>query len=222
VSTVNPATVLVSRVGGGAVAGTFAVTGNTVTFTPAALLTEFGTGYTVTITTGVLSSVGNFLASQFTSSFATAFWDPNYHYRISNESQGVNTSLDTFSGTFGCFMGNNGTFTGQFWYFVPVAGQAGYYFMKNLFQGDTKALEGSDSPNRCFMANLAAQHSAGQAWRITAFGAPYANAYRLQNQNLGTAKSLGVTLVNNEPYPSMLATGTASSQAWYFSRLTRR
>ena len=222
-STVTPTSVLVSRVGGAGVAGTFAVSGTTVTFTPASLLTEFAASYSVTVTAGVLSTVGNYLASPFSSSFTTSFWDPNYYYRITNESQTAK-SLDTFGNTFGCFMGDNGTFTGQYWYFVPVAGQAGFYYLKNLFQGDTKALEGSDSPNRCFLTNLAptGQFFTGQAWRPVAYGTPYAGGFRLQNQNLGSAKSLGVTLVNNEPYPSMLTSASAASQVWYFARLTRR
>jgi hypothetical protein len=215
--------VLVSRTGGGAVAGTLAVNGNTVTFTPTAPLTEFATSYSVAVTNGVRSNVGNFLAAQYNASFTTAFWEPSYYYRITNESYG-GTSLDTFSGTFGCFMGNNGTFTGQYWYFVPIAGQAGFYYLKNQFQGDTKALEGSDAPNRCFLSNLAptGQFFTGQAWRAVSYGAPYANGYRLQNQNLGAAKSLGAILVNNEPFPSMLATASSSNQVWYFSRIARR
>jgi hypothetical protein len=215
--------VLVSRVGGGSVSGAFTVSGSTVTFTPASALTEFAASYSVSVTTGVRSSVGNFLATQFSSSFTTAFWDPAYYYRITNEAY-VGASLDTFSGTFGCFMGNNGTFTGQYWYFVPIAGQAGFYYMKNQFQGDTKALEGSDVPNRCYLSNLAptGQFFTGQAWRVVAYGSQYPNGYRLQNQNLGSTKSLGAILMNNDPYPSMAATANVSTQVWYFARLTRR
>lgn len=218
-STVNPATVVVSRAGGGGVAGVFAVSGNTVTFTPAASLTEFGSSYTVSVGTGVLSAVGNFLGTPFSASFTTAFWDPAYYYRITNEAY-AGTSLDTFSNTFGCFLGNNGTFTGQFWYFVPVAGHAGFFQLRNQFQGDTKALEGSDSPNRCFLTNPGV--STGQSWRVVAYGAPYANGYRLQTQQHGAAKSLGAVLVNNEPFPGMMATANSSNQVWYFSRLARR
>lgn len=44
---------------------------NTATFTPSGAL-AFGTGYTVTVTTGVKDVAGNALATQFTSTFATA------------------------------------------------------------------------------------------------------------------------------------------------------
>jgi hypothetical protein len=222
-STVDATTVVVRGAGGAAVPGTFAVSGNTVTFTPTGLLAEFAAGYTVTVTAAVRGAAGEHLPAQFASSFTTAFWDPSYYYRITNESQ-AGKSLDTFAGTFGCFMGNNGTFTGQAWYFVPIASQAGYYLMRNQFQGDTKALDGSDSPNRCFLANLApsGQPSTGQSWRIVPYGAPYANGYRLQSQNLGAAKSLGLTIVNSEPYPTMMATADMTVQVWYFTRLARR
>jgi len=50
---------------------TYSAATNTATFTPSGAL-AFGTGYTVTVTTGVTDVAGNQLAAQFISTFATA------------------------------------------------------------------------------------------------------------------------------------------------------
>jgi len=92
-------------VGAATVAGTIAVAGNVITVTPTAPLTEFNTVYTVAVTPGVLSTTGNYLAANQSSTFTTTFLDPSYYYRITNELQGPSKALDTFSNTFACFMG---------------------------------------------------------------------------------------------------------------------
>jgi hypothetical protein len=70
-TTVTAATFTLKATGTGTpVAGTLAVTGSTVAFTPGAPL-AFNTSYTVTIGTGITDVAGNHLATTATSSFTT-------------------------------------------------------------------------------------------------------------------------------------------------------
>ena len=205
--------------GSATVAGTFAVSGNAVTFTPSAPLTEFNTAYTVTVTSGVLSTAGDFLAAQSASTFTTVFWDPAFYYRITNQSLGAAQALDTFSNSFQCFMGVTGNASGQFWYFVATQGG---YAMKNQFQGDPRALEGADGIMPCFLTTLPPTgYFTGQTWNAVAVP-QFPNTYRLQNVNTGTARSLDVAVTNNTASPRMVATANTAAQAWLFTRLGKR
>jgi hypothetical protein len=220
-ATVTAATVRVAA-GATAVPGTLTVNGSTVTFTPTPVLTEFRTAYTVTVTTAVLSAVGNRLPNDATSTFTTAFWDPAYYYKVSNEYAGPTKALDTFSDTFGCFFATTGNFSGQFWYFTPTL-TPGYYSMRNQFQGETKALEGADSPAPCFLTGTPpGGFFSGQLWKPVAFGGQFPTGYRLQNLYLGTAKSLDAPLVSGAQTPIMQATGNFTGQVWYFTRQSHR
>ena len=71
-STLTTASFTLARVtGGGAIAGTVSVSGNTATFTPSAALAT-STQYTATIAAGVTDASGNALAANFTWTFTTA------------------------------------------------------------------------------------------------------------------------------------------------------
>lgn len=218
-ATVTSSSVKVER-DGTPVAGTLAVAGSTVTFTPTALLTEFNTAYTVTVTTGVRAASGGRLAADVMSDFTTAFWDPAFYYRMTNLFQGPTLSLDTYGGSFACFMGDTGGYSGQYWYFTPI-GVTGYYTMRNAFQGDALALEGANSPDACFLGGQtpAGGFYSGQYWKPIA----YDDGYRMQNLSLGDARSLDVTDVGGGTYvPMMTDTGTFTGQQWYFTRLIKR
>lgn len=222
---INAATVTASSVkvaaGGTPVVGTFAVAGSTITFTPTALLTEFNTTYTVTITTGVRATSGSRLTVDDVREFTTAFWDPAFYYRLTNLFQGPTLSLDTFGDTFSCYMGNSGNFTGQRWYFTPVAGSAGYYSMRNQFQGEALALEGAGAPDRCLLGEQPEPgvFFTGQMWQPVAVG----TGHKLQNLNHGAAKSLDVIDDGNGTLvPMMVDTGPFSGQVWFFTRLFKR
>lgn len=69
-ASITSTTVQVSRVGGVAVAGSFAVAGSEVSFTPASNL-DLGASYSVTLTTGVTDKAGNGLAAAYSWTFRT-------------------------------------------------------------------------------------------------------------------------------------------------------
>jgi len=213
-------------VGAATVAGTIAVAGNVITVTPTAPLTEFNTVYTVAVTPGVLSTTGNYLAANQSSTFTTTFLDPSYYYRITNELQGPSKALDTFSNTFACFMGDLGNFQGQHWYAVPIVGQAGYYQLRNLFQLDARQLDGAATQSGCGLVATPTSGSVptGQAWKIVPYGAPYATGYRLQDLTFGASQSLDAAAATNGglSIPIMQATAAAVSQVWYFTRTIHR
>lgn len=72
-TTINATNIKFNVTGGVAVAGTvsYNATTNTATFTQTTPPLAAGTGYTVTVTTGVKDVAGNTMASQFTSTFTT-------------------------------------------------------------------------------------------------------------------------------------------------------
>jgi hypothetical protein len=227
-SNINAATVTASSVtltkGGVAVSASRTVSGNVVTLTPSSLLDEFGTFYGVSITTAVRSSVGNQLPSTVQSSFSTAFWDPSYYYRLTNDYRGPNESLDSYpDGTYNCWMGPTGNYSGQHWYFLPIAGSGGYYTMQNLYGGSGRALEGAASPGQCFLAGppFTPGQFTGMMWKPVSASAFAPGRWYLQNWG-SSAKSLDTPLLNNIPWPSMQNTGPYTGQAWLFTRLSRR
>lgn len=224
--TLNATTVTAASVslrltaGGTAVAATRTVSGNRITITPTAPLTEFNTNYSVVILNTVASAVGNTLPSTVTLSYRTAFWDPSYYYRVRNRFAGDVRSLDTFSGGgFEAFMGDTDGFTGQFWYFIPRGG--GFYSMQNLFGGETRGLEGADTGTRPFLTTggLPATVSfTGMLWRpILVSGDDYL---------LRTASGATKSLATLSDVPQLITTpssfGSNSSFRWYFTRLFKR
>jgi hypothetical protein len=225
VATVTSTSVTLSQ-GTTVVAGTRSVSGNTVTLTPSTKLTEFNTSYRVAVTADVKSTGANYLATPFAATFTTAFWDPAYFYRITNAFMGPTKALDTFSGTSNqCFFGDLGEFSGQDWYFVPTGSPAGTFYFRNLFLGDTTALEGGTPGSPCLMTKLAPNGgvSIGQAWRVTASGSTqFPGTYRLQNVNLGTAQSLDAPSIGGTNRPGMQPTGEFSGQLWSFTRRFHR
>ncbi len=221
---INPATVnsasVVLRRGGVAVAATRTVSLKTVTLTPSALLTEFESGYEVTVTTAVQSTIGNTLPSNVVSSFNTAFWDPGYYYRLTNDFL-VGEALDIYPGTLDCFTIGVGNFSGQTWYFLPAAGSPGFYTMHTLYTGSGMALEGADSPTRCFMTGNNPPLPTGMLWKTAPW--PFGGGkYYLQNMNFGAAKSLDTPFQGAVTVPSMQPTGAFTGQAWTFTRLFKR
>lgn len=216
---INPATVTSGSVsltkGGIAVSATRTVSGKVVTVTPTAFLDEFSTNYVLTVTTAVKSSVGNSLATNGTLAYTTVFWDPNYFYRITNQFGGGTVSLDTYSGgSYECFMGPTGGYTGQFWYFVPVGGG---YLMQNDFGGTGRALEGADTGTPCFLTGNGTVFT-GMVWNaIPSTG----GSYMLRPTSTST-KALATQ--NNVPQ-LFTVSGTppqGSSFNWMFTRLFRR
>ena len=216
-ASVNPQTVRLTA-GGDPVAGALVVNGNTITFTPTAPLSEFETQHTLMVTTGVLSTVGDFLAADHTRTFTTVFWDPAWYYRVTNELLGPTLALDTFDGTFACGMLAVGNNSGQRWYFTPTAEGSQFYIMRNQFQGDALGLEGANEPDRCFLTGPASPgvFFTGQRWRPVAFG----NGYYLRNLALGDARSLAVNAVGDAPM--MVSTANLSRQKWFFTRMFKR
>jgi hypothetical protein len=225
---VDPTTVTATSVvlssGGTAIAATRTVSGTVVTLTPTAPLTEFGTAYTVQVTTAVKTAAGQSLAANAGSGFTTEFWDPNYYYRLTNQLNGPGKSLDTFSGGSNtCFMGDTGNFTGQFWFFTARSTPAGSYTMQNLFGGPNLGLEGADTGTACFLTGGGLPNEptfSGMIWKPIAI-AGFPGQYYLRPAST-TTKSLGT--VNNVPQMIVTpATPTASSSAnWTFTRLNKR
>jgi O-glycosyl hydrolase len=124
-STITNSTFTLTAQGGGAVAG--AVTssngGLTATFTPNAPL-AYSTTYTATLTTGVQSTVGTALASNYTWTFTTAAVPPPTITAVTpaNASTGVaitSAVTATFSETM-----NSSTITGSTFTLVPQGGSA--------------------------------------------------------------------------------------------------
>ncbi|MBK6489200.1 MAG: Ig-like domain-containing protein [Gemmatimonadetes bacterium] len=221
---INPATVsdvsVMLKKGGVSIPATRTVSQKTVTVTPTALLSEFATGYEVTVTTAVQSTIGNTLPSSVVSSFSTAFWDPAYYYRLTNDFL-VGEALDIYPGTLDCFNIGVGSFSGQHWYFLPAAGSPGFYTMHTLFTGSNMALEGADSPTRCFMTGNNPPLPTGMLWKPAPW--PFGpGKYYLQNMNFGAAKSLDTPFQGNVTIPSMQPTGAFTGQAWTFTRLFKR
>jgi hypothetical protein len=184
-----------------------------VTFTPAQLLTEFNTVYTVTVTTGLLSNYPK-PGAQSVTTFTTAFWDPAYYYRITNQSLGATQSLDTFSGSLQCIMST----PGQAWYFTTVSGG---FTMKSAFQGEARVLEGGDGTGPCVLS--APPIATGQIWTVPVAVAQFPNTYRLQNVFFGANRSLDASVtIGGVASPRMLATANTAAQAWSFTRLVHR
>lgn len=224
---INAATVSASSVAltksGVAVAATRTVSGKVVTLTPSALLDEFTTSYSTSVTTALRSSVGNQLPANSSLSFSTVFWDPSYYYRLTNDYRGASESLDSYpDGTYNCFMGPTGNYSGQAWYFLPIVGSGGYYTMQNAYGGPTRALEGAASPGQCFLTGpfIPGQYT-GMMWRAASAAAYSPGRYFLQNWG-SSAKSLDTPLYNGIPWPSMQTTGGFSGQFWSFTRLSHR
>ena len=103
----------------GEVSGQIALSaGNTrATFTPDEPLVEFESLYSVTLAETVVDAEG-VRVDAFAWNFTTVVVDDSYFYRLQTQGLGPALSLDTFSGTFGCFQADTSTNTsGQFWRF---------------------------------------------------------------------------------------------------------
>lgn len=217
-SSVTSTSVVVSR-NATPVAGSLAVQGSTVTFTPAASYTEFRSQYAVSVTTAVRSTAGGALNTAFNSTFTTVMFDSLYYYQVINAGMGPGKALGTFAGGLQCFFADVGTGTGQQWYVTEIPAST-FLLFRNRFQGAGHGLEGGTVGQPCLLTTLATggTNFTGQAWNVTAEG----TGYRMTNQNLGAGSSLGIVLVNNEQRPGMTATSAIASQSWSFARLIRR
>ena len=220
-TTVTASSIVLSKAGT-SVSATRTVSGTVVTLTPSDLLTEFSSAYTVLVTTAVKSTAGQSLAANGGSSYTTVFWDPDYYYRLTNLFSGPSKSLDTYSDSKTCFMGDTGGFSGQFWYFIPR--DATYYSMQNAFGGPTAGLEGADTGTPCFLVVDGTLPNSvtftGMLWKPVAVpgigGAYYLQPGSSQTKSLGTV-SLVPQLVPTPPTP----TGGASVN-WTFTRIGHR
>jgi O-glycosyl hydrolase len=127
-STITTSTFTLTAQGGGAVAGTVAAGGGglSATFTPTASL-AYSTTYTATLTTGVQSTVGTALASNYTWSFTTVAAAPPPAPTVTavtpaNASTGIaitSAVTATFSETM-----NSSTITGSTFTLTPAGGSA--------------------------------------------------------------------------------------------------
>ncbi|MEP6833694.1 MAG: Ig-like domain-containing protein [Gemmatimonas sp.] len=222
--TVTPATVRLTLNGAGVDVTAIRMTAsNMVELTPSAPLTEFASPYTLTVTTGVRSVSGNRLATNSTSTFTTAFWDPNYTYRLTNALRGPNESLDVLANTSTCFMVANSAALSQAFYFTPF-GSSGYSTFSNVVSGTTKGLEGAVAPSRCFMLGppFTPGLFTGTLWKPTS-AAPFSpGRYYMQNLNFGAGRSLDISPDTSGLFaPRMLPTGNVTGQFWSFTRLGR-
>ena len=216
------ATSVVLSTGGTVVPATRTVSGNVVTVTPSALLTEFNTGYSLQVTTAVKSTAAQALASNGSVAFTTDFWDPNFHYRITNQFSGPSKSLDTFANSRECFMGDTGNFSGQFWFFI-ARGTGGSYSMQNAFGGANFGLEGADTGTPCFLTGGGLPNEvtfSGMLWKALPIPG-FAGQYYLRPASTTTKSLATVGLV-----PQLVVTPTtpsgSSSANWTFTRLGRR
>jgi hypothetical protein len=66
----------------------------------------------------------------------------------------------------------------------------------------------------------AGHYFTGQAWTFTPVGAPYADGYRLTNQN-APASSLDVPVADASQV-GLRPTASVASQVWYFKRMQHR
>ena len=197
---------------GGAVAGTVALAGNTATFTPSAPLTELASQYTAALTAGIRDRAGNALTPR-TWRFTTVIVDPAYFYRMTNQFLTESQSLGTdASNSNRCTMSaSSPTSASQRW---MITVESGVYRLRTQAGGASLSLEGADGNGPCL---LASGNFTGQHWAIIPSAAGW---YKLQNANLGAARSLetiggaGGTFV-----PVMAPTGNFSGQNWKFTRL---
>ncbi len=204
------------------VPGTLSATGNTVTFTPTALLDESATQYSVVIGTGLKGTNGSVLAAPFTTTFRTILADPGYYYRLTNEFMGGTKSLEATPANIECVFADNGASTGQQWYFVPIDGAIDRYVLKNVALGDTKGLEGGATGYACLMTGFPAGGGlfGGQIWRVSANADVFPGGVRIQGDD-GT-NSLDAPLLDNVRRPGIQPTGTSAGQVWYLTRLGPR
>jgi trimeric autotransporter adhesin len=200
---------------GNAVPGSHVLNGNTITYTPTSPLEESQT-VTITVTTGVRSTTGASLASNYTGTFSLVFADPAYFYRFYNNLYGQARAFDTDGGTFEGMMANTGNFSGQFWYLTPVPGYDGYYWMRNHFKGDAWYMEGADGVKRVLLRNTT-PFLTGQLWKFV--GNPFgAGCNHIQNYGYGATKSMA----NVNGNVIMQNTAATGAQCFSMSREMRR
>jgi hypothetical protein len=215
--TVDPATVTAATftVEGpdGPIAGTVTVAGRVATFTPAAPLTELGSGYTATVTASDLA--GNAIVAAYAWQFTTELVSPLYWYRLSNQLLGDEKALDIYNDPNNfCFMGNTGPSAGQRWNFTPIPGLGGHR-VTNYSRDPTLSLEGSDGTGPCRL-NPTGMFN-GQFWLIIPVTGN-AGYFRLQTMFTGEGRSLDGSAEEN---PHMAVTGTSTGQYWKLRRLER-
>lgn len=194
-ATLTPATFTVTGPAG-PVTGTVAVTGgNTATFTPSAMLSEFRASYEVRITTGARDLAGNQLVADDVWTFQTLFALPDHWYRITNAFLGAGKSLEIAPGSPACTMATSGAGTGQQWRFQPLAN--GAYRLSTRWLGSSLKIEGGDGSAACFVTQGA---FTGMAW---SFVAEAGGRWRMQNNFLGAARSLEAALTTEVPYMAL-------------------
>jgi hypothetical protein len=140
-------------------------------------------------------------------------WAPNRYYRLTNKFLGAGRSLDTYSSELNQpFMGNSGSFTGQYWKITHV--QEGYYRLTNQFLGASRSLDTySGGLNQPFMGDTGVYQ--GQLWRIIPLGN---GEYRFTNDYLDEGRSLD-TYSTSPNTPFMATSGTPTGQRWQVTPL---
>jgi hypothetical protein len=191
--------------------------GNTrATFTPDEPLVEFGSLYSVTLAETVVDAEG-VRVDAFAWNFTTVVVDDSYFYRLQTQGLGPALSLDTFSGTFGCFQADTSSNTsGQFWRFESFDA-TDRLILSNAFQ-PSLLLEGGGLGDSCVLTGPAQTDPAvapftGQMWNLvpvvghptncTTGPFPY---FFLQTEFLGTGVALDAT--------GMTAIDCSSGQFW--------
>ena len=169
----------------------------------------------MSLTAGVRDLAGNPLVPA-TWTFTTVLVDPDWYYRVTSELLGSGRSLDTYSNTYQCFMGDTGGYTGQWWFFTP-SGTPPYLHMGNAYGGAGRFLEGAIAPDPCILTGSGG--FSGEHWKIVPLSG---GLFLFQNANFGEARSLDTSLAGGVAIPRMEPTADTPGQRWRLTRHGRR
>jgi uncharacterized protein YkwD len=149
--------------------------------------------------------------SQATPATASADFDPNKTYRITNQWQGVGKSLDVVNDGKNnrLQLAKTGAYSGQMWKVTSLGN--GFYRLTTVWQGADKALDVvNDGKNNCLQLAKVGNYG-GQMWKITDAGNGY---YRLTNAWQKEEMALDVVNDGTNNQIQMAKTGAYSGQFW--------
>jgi M6 family metalloprotease-like protein len=129
-------------------------------------------------------------------------------YRLSSEFLGDGFSLESSDPDGGARMDPTGSFTGQYWRFLPTGN--GYYWMVSRYCGEAYALESNEPPGRSLISRRG--NFTGQLWKIIPQQGGY---YRLTSMFMEN-RPKEYALESNDPGKGSLMTpwGPFSGQMW--------
>ncbi len=196
------------------VAGTYSVSGNTVTFTPSAFFSEVQR-VTYTMSTALKSTSGAALAAPYTGWFEVAYLDHNYYYRVVNRTGAIDRSLD-LNANGEAILATTSNSVSQKWYFSR---QGDYFLLRNATKGDGWYLDGMDGVGPALMKSAPPTPTLGQRWNWGGNSAPFAN-YCIWLFNQQTIYTKSLTNVNN--FATMQPTAPTIPQCFAWIRGSRR